>query len=396
MPIPSSKLRVCATYLREARNKSALKNLRILMLEHMLPTTEALVYLLAEAGTSIDLIYAKPYSIDREVVQRLSDQGFRVAEHSYLELESSTILDEALREAVAACILDGRKLAILDVGGYFAEPLSRFPKRKYEWIAGVVEDTTFGHNRYVRARARIHAPVISVARSRLKEIEAMFVGRDAVQATDQALRSVGDSITGRHALVVGYGMIGKNVARSLKAADLNVSVHDIRDHRMLKAFMNGFGVNKKSALLRAADIVFAATGWEAHPLARGPAVSRDEIVEYVRDNAVLASVGSKDNEFDIGAIRELAESSELVGEHLVRYALPNRRVVHVVREGTAVNFILPSIPVEVLDLVFSEIVLSVVLLLKNPNAYSPRAVHELREEYWSQIAKDWLRYTNVR
>jgi adenosylhomocysteinase len=262
------------------------------------------------------------------------------------------------------------------------------------YCAGVVEDTTFGHNRYLAVADSISVPIVSVARSRLKEIEAHFVGRDAVNAVDLIMRDMGESITGAHAVVLGYGMIGKNVARSLSASDLRVSVYDIRDHRNLKAFMMGFRVNKKAELIRSADIVFAATGWSSFPdeNKRRPALSADEILDQLSDNAVLVSVGSKDNEFDIQRLDELAAQKEQVHERVVRYTLPNKNVVHVIKDGTAVNFILPSIPVEILDLVFSEIVLAAIFLLKTPETFTLNHVNSVNERYLSHIAKDWLRF----
>lgn len=164
-------------------------------------------------------------------------------------------------------------------------------------IKGVVEDTTFGHNRYKEHCKDIDVPVYSVARSVLKEIEARFVGGDAVKAMDILLREQGVSLPGRNALVIGYGMIGKNVARALQANDLRVHVYDKEDTPLLAAFIDGYHVRPKLDLLKHAniDIIFCATG---DP---NGALSFQEI-EDCRDNVILVSVGSKDTEFDLAAI----------------------------------------------------------------------------------------------
>lgn len=404
--LEGTQLRVCASYLREERNRAALRDVRVIVLEHILVTTEEFIQLLHDAGAEIFAILAKPYSIDVQVLKRMSQRKLRVIKKSYAELENTTFLDELLREALTESKRDGRRILIFEVGGYFASPLGRLTVKERDLIVGAIEDTTFGHNRYEELISSIHVPVISVARSRLKEIEADYVGRDAVQAVETVLRKLGVSLTGRHAVVIGYGMIGKNVARALKANDVNVSVYDVRDRRNLEAYMMGFNVDKKAELIHRADIVFAATGWstslavrdpETGKAMRRPALSRNEILSPLKDNAILASIGSQDNEFDMIGLKELAvKSGKLMAPHVKKYKLPNDDNVVVIKDGTAVNFLHPSIPVEVLDLVFAEILLAGIFLIKTPGNYVPGEVHSVPEKSLSYIAKDWLRFANPK
>jgi adenosylhomocysteinase len=199
--LENSQLRVCGKWLRQERNKSVIAKTRFILLQHILPTTEELVNLLREAGGEIFSVFAKPYSIDHDVLSRMRASGVDIIEKSYAELEETDFLDRHLGEAVAKSKHDGKRVVILEVGGYFAKPLTRLDANAAEHIAGVVEDTTFGHNRYLGLAASIPVPVVSVARSELKEIEARFVGQDAVIAMDYVLRLLGVSITNRKALV---------------------------------------------------------------------------------------------------------------------------------------------------------------------------------------------------
>ena len=162
-----------------------------------------------------------------------------------------------------ASMEDHKWIIIIDVGGYFAQPVidlqNAFPDCA-KWIVGIIEDTTFGHNRYIKCVRKIRVPVFSVARSSLKEIEARFVGQDAVKAMDTVLRELGVLMSGRHALVIGYGMIGKNIALALKNSHLVVSVYDQYDFRNLAAYIDGYNIHKKRELIKSADIIFLATG----------------------------------------------------------------------------------------------------------------------------------------
>ena len=260
--IDGAKLRVFRKFAKEERNSSVLRKSRFIVLEHLLPTTLEMINLLRDVGADIYSVIAKPYSIDSSVLEALKREGLQVILESYETLETTDILKDILKKAIDQSSKDKRKIVILDVGGYFAKPLVELSEEKRigKYLIGVVEDTTFGHNRYIKEAAKISIPVFSVARSYLKEIEARFVGHDAVKAADLLLRGVGSSIVGRNALVIGYGMIGKNVARALRSYDALVSVYDKLDTRNLEAFIDGYSINKKPELLKRSDIIFFATG----------------------------------------------------------------------------------------------------------------------------------------
>ena len=253
------------------------------------------------------------------------------------------------------------------------------------YVAGVVEDTTFGHNRYVELAEQIRVPIFSVARSELKEVEARFVAKDAVMAVDTVLRQLGVSMFGRRALVVGYGMIGKNVARQLREHRLLVSVYDKLHYRNLQAFCAGFEVQQRSELLRRADIVFSVTGENA---------VRVSDIEKCKDHAVLASVGSKDTEFDVAELRQLATADYTINQHLTKYDLPNGRKIFLVKDGTAVNFIQPSLPKEVLDSVFAEILVCAWHLMTDVKSCRPGRVLTAPDHFLNEIAKNWLKFVN--
>ena len=355
------------------------------MLEHILPTTEEFVYQLQAAGVEVFALLAKPYSIDPEVAKRLHKKGIDIIRKTYQELDDTDFLDGLLKKAIEASKKDQRQIVIVEVGGYFAKPLTRLNPEAAQFIAGVVEDTTFGHNRYAKAIQDVPVAVFSVARSALKEIEARFVGRDAVAAIESVLRGKGVSLAGRNALVIGYGMIGSNVARALQNQDMKVHVYDIDDFKNLKAYIDGFAIHKKRELIKSADLIFAATAARALSWAE---------IEECRNNVILASVGSRDTEFDVAGLEEQSLKIEDVGPEIQRFSIPNSKQILVVRKGTAVNFLLPSLPAEVLDLVFAEVFLCIMLLLQHQREYPPGELYHAPDSYLNSIANDWLRNVN--
>ena len=380
------KLHVCGEYARQERYRKVLGGSRIILLLHMLADTEEFVDIILKTGADLHSMIAIPHSIDSSVLGRMKARNIPVLCAAYSEMEQpSGLLDQLLSAAAEDSRKDGRRIVIIEVGGYFAAPLSRIHPEDALLFAGAVEDTTFGHNRYCALVSQIPVPVVSVARSQLKEIEARFVGEAAIIALDGLFREFGSSLSLCNALVVGYGMIGKNVARAAAKREVKVSVYDQRDHRNLAAFCSGFHVSKKADLLKSADIIFSATGTAA--------ISLDDI-GMCKDGVVLASVGSKDIEFDVRGLRNHATDVVPVGVHIERFILPSSKVVYVVKRGTPVNFLVQSAPSEIIDLVFSEMLLDAIFLLGDTERYPPGVLHETDEKYLSLIAKDWLRNIN--
>lgn len=76
---------------------------------------------------------------------------------------------------------------MLDVGGYFAGVLDHLCAQFSGKIAGVVEDTENGHQRYAELD-KLPCPVFSVARSPLKDPEDYLVGQSVVFSTDRRRR----------------------------------------------------------------------------------------------------------------------------------------------------------------------------------------------------------------
>lgn len=397
-----TKLWVVKEMTDHEENAAELQNARAVILGHVLPTTKEFIRLLLDAGMDIHTLIAKPYSVNGPVFEQLEDMGVNIVKKPYETLDETDFLLDLLESACTRSADDGRQIVLFDIGGYFARPLGKLDPSAAQHIVGVVEDTTFGHNRYLTALTLsdpFPVPIYSVARSDLKEIEARFVGRDAVQAADKMLRDVGITMTGRNALVIGYGMIGRNVARTLRNYDLNVYVYDLEDRKLARAFVDGFHIHTKKALIPQADIIFSATGSEA--LHGRSAMSLEDIQEC-KSNAILASVGSRASEFDIAAMERASSSKRDLGEYLTEYSVMSKPVI-VANHGTAVNFILPSIPVEVLDLVFAEMLQCALCLLKAPTESSPCAptglaagrIHILPSVALDRIAKSWNRRVNI-
>ena len=155
----NNQLRVFGKYVREQRNRNLLEKTRFIILEHILPTTENMIKHLRNGGAEIFAVVAKPYSIVKDVMDRLMQDDIQIVRESYADLENTDILVELLKESIQASKEDEKAIIIIDVGGYFALPIIKLQDimpECTEFITGIVEDTTFGHNRYLKERIVIY------------------------------------------------------------------------------------------------------------------------------------------------------------------------------------------------------------------------------------------------
>jgi adenosylhomocysteinase len=136
----------------------------------------------------------------------------------------------------------GRRLVLLDVGGYFAPALAHVCARFSGEVVGIVEDTENGHQRYASLE-KIPCPVFSVARSPLKDPEDFLVGQSITFSAEALIRSRGDILNGRNAAVIGYGKLGRSIAAMLHAKHVVVTVFDCDPVKRAQALSQGFGTS---------------------------------------------------------------------------------------------------------------------------------------------------------
>lgn len=112
----------------------------------------------------------------------------------------------------------------------------------------MVEDTENGHRRYAELD-KLPCPVISVSRSPLKEPEDFLVGQSVAFSTEALMRSRGDILHGRTALVIGFGKLGSSIARLLHVKGVQVTVYDIDPVRRTQALcMHETGPTDRAAI----------------------------------------------------------------------------------------------------------------------------------------------------
>jgi adenosylhomocysteinase len=305
------------------------------------------------------------------------------------EVEQTTPVDTLSRELFTDpdAALDyfesrtaGENLVLLDVGGYFTPTLVDLHGRFSGRLAGVIEDTENGHRRYADLD-KLPCPVISVARSPLKDPEDFLVGQSVVFSTEAVMRSRGDILHGRPALVIGFGKLGSSIARLLHAKGVQVTVFDIDPVRRTQALAQGFTVarDRESALTRA-GLVLCATG----------ALSlRGEDFPHLRNGAYVATVTSSEDELELDGLPDVYTRT-MVGEHVTRYQTTGH-YFYLANDGNAVNFLHGASVGPFIFLIQAEILAGIRMLTRGDLA---PGMHEIPATDRAAIAATWLNYFN--
>ena len=274
----------------------------------------------------------------------------------------------------------GEDVILLDVGGYFAPTLAALCDRFSGRILGVVEDTENGHKRYAELE-KPPCPVVSVARSPLKDPEDFLVGQSVVFSTEALMRGRGDILHGRPALVIGFGKLGSSIARLLHAKGVQVTVYDIDPIRRTQALSQGFTVARdRDSALHNAGLVLCATG----------SVSlRSEDFSTLRNGAYVATVTSSEDELDLAGLPEVYNRTR-DSDHVTRYQTTGH-YFYLLNGGNAVNFLHGASVGPFIFLVQAEILAGIRMLARGDLT---SGMHEVTATDRGIIADTWLTYFN--
>ena len=343
------------------------------LVTHLLPERPSFVRAAAQL-TALKAVLPKPKSIDPAALREVEQSVPVDALSRELFADPDSALDYL--ESRAA----GEDLVLLDVGGYFAPTLAAVCERFSGRVLGVIEDTENGHRRYAEID-KLPCPVVSVARSPLKDPEDFLVGQSVVFSTEALMRGRGDILHGRTALVIGFGKLGSSIARLLHAKGVQVTVFDIDPVRRTQALSQGFAVARdREHALTGAGLVLCATGSIA---------LRGEDFPHLRNGAYVATVTSSEDELELAGLPEVYTRAR-TGESITRYQTTGH-YFYLMNNGNAVNFLHGASVGPFIFLVQAEILAAIQILARadlNPG------MHEVDAAHRATIAATWLNYFN--
>ncbi len=260
---------------------------RLIVVTHLVSGSEDFIFALNDV-VPIAAIIPKPNSINHHVRSVVSD---RIPILDWTRDEIKLKSDQFVTDIQN--LVGAESFAVVDTGGYFSHVLRELHSTLKEQFMGVVEDTENGHQKYeilLEAEAPCFpCPVISVARSTLKDPEDFLVGQAIVFSSEALLREQGEILNSKEAVVLGYGKIGRSIAYHLRQKSVHVKVLDVDAGRQVLALAHGFSTGRKEILLKDADILYCATGNRS--LRRGDILS-------IKRGAYVFTATSADDEIE--------------------------------------------------------------------------------------------------
>jgi adenosylhomocysteinase len=228
-------------------------------------------------------------------------------------------------------------------------------------IRGVTEETTTGVHRLqeMARNGTLLFPAINVNDSVTKsKFDNKYGCRESL--VDGIRRGTDVMMSGKVAMVAGYGDVGKGSADSLRNAGCRVMVSEADPICALQAAMEGYEVvTMEDAALRA-DIFVTATG------------NRDVItVDHMRamkDQAIVCNIGHFDNEIQVEALRNFKWTNIKPQVDEIEFS-DGKRII-LLSEGRLVNLgNAMGHPSFVMSASFTNQVLAQIELWNNPDQY---------------------------
>ena len=234
-----------------------------------------------------------------------------------------SILDPQAANKEAA-IIDRLVAATLESEpGFFGRVVERW--------RGVSEETTTGvHRLYQMAeRGELLVPAINVNDSVTKsKFDNIYGCRESL--IDGIKRATDVMMSGKIALVCGFGDVGKGSAESLAGQRCRVWVTEVDPICALQACMAGYTVTTVEDALPHADIYVTATG------------NRDiitaEHMSRMKDQAIVCNIGHFDNEIQVAELEAWpGVVKQTVKPQVDKFTFPDGHSIFLLAEGRLVN-----------------------------------------------------------
>ncbi len=234
-----------------------------------------------------------------------------------------------------------------------------------EW-KGVSEETTTGVHRLYKLheQGKLLVPAINVNDSVTKsKFDNLYGCRHSL--IDGLNRAIDVMISGKVAVVCGYGDVGKGCAQSLRGQGARVVITEIDPINALQAAMEGYEVTAIEDTLGTADIYVTTTG--------NKDVITLEHMLAMKDQAVVCNIGHFDNEIQVDRLNKAPGVVKVnIKPQVDRYDVPGDRSIYMLAEGRLVNLgCATGHPSFVMSTSFSNQVLAQIDLWKNRETNAP-------------------------
>ena len=334
-----------------------LKDAKIVGCLHMTIQTAVLIDTLVCLGASVRWSSCNIYSTQDHAAAAMAEKGIPVfawkgeTEEEYLWCIDQTIIGDP----------SWKPNMILDDGGDLTSIMhTKYPKMLAE-VKGLSEETTTGVHRLYEMikKDELKVPAFNVNDSVTKsKFDNLYGCRESL--VDGIKRATDVMISGKTALVCGFGDVGKGSAQSLRNAGAIVWVTEVDPICALQAAMEGFKVVTIESVISEVDIFVTATG--------NASIINYTHMSNMKDQAIVCNIGHFDNEIDVDSIKKCKWDN--IKPQVDHVEFPDGKKIILLAEGRLINLGCGTgHPSYVMSASFTNQVLAQIELWKNSKNY---------------------------
>ena len=308
----------------EYKSEQPLKGANIVGCLHMTVQTAVLIETLIELGATIRWSSCNIFSTQDHAAAAIAAKNIPVFAWKG---ETDEEYDWCLEKTVQGP--DGWKPnMILDDGGDLTQLIHQKYPEILENIKGLSEETTTGVLRLYEMEkdGSLGVPAINVNDSVTKsKFDNLYGCRESL--VDGIKRATDVMMSGKVAIVAGFGDVGKGSAASLRQSGARVMVTETDPICALQAAMEGYEVVLMDEMIGQADIVVTATG-------NKDIVTADHM-RAMKDRSILCNIGHFDNEIQVEALKNYKWDEIKPQVHEITF--PDNKRLILLAEGRLVN-----------------------------------------------------------
>ena len=344
----------------EDSGKSPLKGAKIIGCLHMTIQTAVLIETLVNLGAEVRWSSCNIFSTQDHAAAAIAKAGIPVyawkgeTEEEYLWCIKQTIVAKK----------DWKPNMLLDDGGDLTAIMHNEYKDLLKDVKGVSEETTTGIkalNKMEKDKSLL-VPAINVNDSVTKsKFDNLYGCRESL--VDGIRRATDVMMSGKIAIVAGFGDVGKGSAASLRQSGARVLITEADPICALQAAMEGYEVVLMDEAISKADIVVTATG-------NKDIVTADHMRD-MKDRAILCNIGHFDNEIQVEALKNYKWTEVKPQVHEIE--LPSKKRIILLAEGRLVNLgCATGHPSFVMSASFTNQVIAQIELWNNSDKYEKK------------------------
>ena len=308
----------------EYKNNKPLIGAKIVGCLHMTIQTAVLIETLVELGAEVRWSSCNIFSTQDHAAAAIAKKGIPVfawkgeTEEEYWWCIKQTIEGEK----------NWKPNLLLDDGGDLTALMHSEYQDLLKNIKGVSEETTTGVKalKKMEKQKKLMIPAFNVNDSVTKsKFDNLYGCRESL--VDGIRRATDVMLSGKVAVVAGYGDVGKGSAASLRQSGARVMITESDPICALQAAMEGYEVVLMDEVIEKSDIVVTATG--------NKDIVTIEHMRKMKDRSILCNIGHFDNEIQVDSLKNYKWSQIKPQVHEIEF--PDKKRIILLAEGRLVN-----------------------------------------------------------